>query len=222
MQPFSGWPPAALEWFRELEQNNNREWFQAHRKTYDEAVRGPLEALLEELRDEFGDAKVTRPNRDIRFSADKRPYKNRIYAVVSHPSGGGWYVGLNNDGLFSGGGLHDPERHRLAALRAAIAADGTGERLELIVARMKSEGLELISEGALKTAPRGYPIDHPRVHLLRLRNLAAGQDLAAGPWLHTSEAKDKVVHAWRSVTPLLEWLKDAVAYLAPGRRVGRP
>jgi uncharacterized protein (TIGR02453 family) len=209
LEPFGGWPPEALEWFRELEQNNNREWFQAHRSTYDDAVRGPLEALLEELRDEFGDAKVTRPNRDIRFSPDKRPYKNNIYAVVAHPSGGGWYVGLFKDGLFSGGGMHAPDPRQLAALRTAIAAEDTGSRLEEVIAHLESEGLEVIEEGALKTAPRGYPADHPRVRLLRLRNLAAGRRLEPGPWLHTAEAKDRVVHAWRAVTPLLDWIHTA-------------
>lgn len=209
MERFTGWPPSALDWFRELEQNNNREWFQAHRKSYDEAVRGPLEALLEELREEFGDAKVTRPNRDIRFSPDKRPYKNNIYAVVGHPSGGGWYVALFKEGLFSGGGLHAPDARRLAALRTAIADDDTGGRLEEIIYAVESDGLELMEEGALKTAPRGYAADHPRIHLLRLRNLAAGRRFEPEPWLHTPEAKDKVVHAWRSVAPLLEWLREA-------------
>ena len=74
MQRFTGWPPEALEWFRELEQNNNREWFRANRKTYEGAVRGPLEALLDEVSDEFGDAKVFRPNRDTR-SEGARPIR---------------------------------------------------------------------------------------------------------------------------------------------------
>jgi uncharacterized protein (TIGR02453 family) len=210
MEPFTGWPPAALEWFRELEQNNNREWFQANRKTYDEAVRGPLEALLEEVRDEFGDAKVFRPNRDIRFSADKSPYKTEIYAVLYHPGSGGWYVHLNKEGLFTGGGIYAPDRNRLDALRAAIAADDTGSRLEEIIAKMEAEGSELMTEGALKTAPRGYRADQPRIGLLRLPHLVAGTRHAAGPWLHTPEAKKRVVDGWRSVTPLLEWAKEAV------------
>ncbi|MEX2553318.1 MAG: DUF2461 domain-containing protein [Actinomycetota bacterium] len=206
MQSFKGWPPAALAWFSELEQNNNREWFQANRQTYDEAVRGPLEALLAEVNEEFGDGKVFRPNRDTRFSADKTPYKLQIYAVLYHPGRGGWYVQLRKEGLFAGGGLYDPDRERLAAVRSAIAADDTGPKLEEVVTKMEAEGLELMKYGALKTAPRGYPADHPRVHLLRLPHLAAGIFHPAGDWLHTAEAKQRVVEAWRSVTPLLEWL----------------
>ena len=209
MQRFTGWPPEALEWFRELEKSNNREWFQANRKTYEQAVRGPLEAFLDEVRDEFGDAKVFRPNRDTRFSADKRPYKNEIYAVVYHPGGGGWYVQLNKGGVFTGGGLYAPDRERLAVLREAIAADETGSELEKVVEQMEAKGLNLMTEGALKTAPRGYRADHPRIRFLCLPHLAAGAFLEAGPWLHAPEAKEKVVDGWRAVTPLLEWLQAA-------------
>lgn len=206
-QPFSGWPPEALGWFRELEANNNREWFHAHRPAYDEAVRGPLESLLAEVSDEFGDAKVSRPNRDTRFSPDKTPYKNRIYAVVGRAAGGGgWYVQLREEGLFAGGGLYAPDSKTVARVRAAIADDSTGPELEEVVAVMSNAGLRLFDEGALRTAPRGYPADHPRIELLRLKMYAAGTDHAAGPWLHTLEAKGRIVEAWRAVTPLLDWL----------------
>jgi uncharacterized protein (TIGR02453 family) len=209
-QPFRGWPPEAFNWFRELESNNNRDWFQAHRPTYDNAVRGPLEWLLEELSDEFGDARVTRPNRDTRFSADKSPYKRGIYAVVERGGGGGgWYVHLDKEGLFAGGGIYAPERQKLAAIRSAIADDATGKKLESIIAGMSAAGLRLMDEGSLKTAPRGYPKDHPRVGLLRLQHLAAGINHPPQEALHTSKAKELVVDAWRAVSPLLDWVAAA-------------
>ena len=217
MQQFTGWPPEALEWFRQLEHNNNREWFQANKKTYDEAVRGPLEALLEEVREEFGDAKVFRPNRDIRFSADKSPYKTAIYALLYHP-GGGWYVSLNKEGIFTGGGLYGADRQHLAAVREAIADQESGGKLERIVEQMEKAGLELMTEGALKTAPRGYPADHPRIGLLRLPHLAGGIRLEEGPWLHTAEAKSRVLDGWRAVTPLLDWLSEAAPVSGGPRR----
>ncbi len=210
MQPFTGWPPEALEWLRGIEANNNREWFQAHKKTYEEAVRGPLEAFLEEVREEFGDAKVFRPNRDTRFSADKSPYKTRIYAAVYDPSRGSWYVMLDKEGIFSGGGLYSPDREHLDRVRAAIADDSTGPELERAVEQMESNGVELMTEGSLKTAPRGYSVDHPRIRLLRLPHLAAGMRLEAGPWLHTAEAKERILQGWRGIAPLLDWLSKAV------------
>jgi uncharacterized protein (TIGR02453 family) len=203
LKPFEGWPADALGWFRGLEENNNREWFQAHRSTYDNAVRGPLESLLAEVEEEFGDGKVFRPNRDTRFSADKSPYKLQIYAVV----GGDYYVQLRREGLYAGGGLYAPDRDRLARVRQAIAADASGSELEGIVSTMNANGLEVMEGGALKTAPRGYPADHPRIGLLRLPHLAAGAMYSPEPWLHTPEAKDRIVDAWRGITPMLRWLK---------------
>ncbi|HEY7134170.1 MAG TPA: DUF2461 domain-containing protein [Acidimicrobiia bacterium] len=214
IRPFTGWPPEAFEWFRGLEANNSRAWFQQHRATYDDAVRGPLESLLAEVAEEFGDGKVARPNRDTRFSADKSPYKLQIYATIPHP-GGGWYVQLREGGLFAGGGLYAPEGRQLASLRAAIADDRAGAKLESLIERLGADHLEVMVDGALKTAPRGYLVDHPRIALLRLRHLAAGIQYEPARWLHTARAKDRVVDAWRAVRPLLDW---CAAHVPAGRQ----
>lgn len=205
--PFTGWPPRALDWFRELEANNNRSWFQENRRRYDTDVRGPLEAVLAELGAEFGEGTVSRPNRDIRFSSDKSPYKLQIYARVPRPlGGGGWYVQLRREGLYVGGGLFAPDPGRLARLRSAIADDRSGPELEKVAARLRAGGLELMDGGALKGAPRGYAVDHPRIALLRLVHLAAGTLHTPGAWLHSAAAKDRIVTGWHAVTPLLEWV----------------
>jgi uncharacterized protein (TIGR02453 family) len=210
LQPFRGWPPDALTWFRELEANNTRAWFQANRATYDDAVRGPLESLLAEVEDEFGEGKVARPNRDTRFSKDKSPYKLQIYATIPRAKGGGgWYVQLTEGGLFAGGGMYMPDREARAALRAAIDDDKRGRRLERIVSSLEADGLHLMEYGGLKTAPRGYPADHPRVRFLRLGHLAAGIDHPIRKWLHTTAAKDRIVDAWRKLDPLMQWAADA-------------
>jgi len=204
---FRGWPPEALDWLRGLEADNSKAWFQANRRTYDDAVRQPLESLLAELEDEFGEGKVSRPNRDIRFSTDKSPYKTQIYAIVPRPDGvASWYVQLTKDGLFAGGGLYAPERELLARVRAAIDDDRTGSQVEQIVADLRSSGIELMTDGALRTAPRGYSPDHPRIGLLRLVHVAAGRSDPPRKWLHTAVVKDRVATTWRAVTPLLDWL----------------
>lgn len=207
LAPFTGWPPEALRWFRDLEANNTREWFHAHRATYDAAVRGPFESLLAEAADEFGDGVVARPNRDTRFARDKSPYKLECYARLPQPVGS-FYVQVRTEGLFAGGGVYMPERDRLARIRRAIADDDTGAEFEAVVARVEGDGLSLIRDGALKTAPRGYPTDHPRIEYLRLPHVAAGVQHAPEPWLHTAEARDRVFATWRSARPLLEWVAD--------------
>jgi uncharacterized protein (TIGR02453 family) len=209
VQPFRGWPPEALDWFRGLEADNSRAWFQANRSTYDEAVRGPLESFLAEVHDEFGEGRTFRPNRDTRFSKDKTPYKTNCAASIAHPRGGGsWYLSLSKDGLFVGGGMYHPERDVLARIRDAVADGRTGARFDRIVDDLETAGLELLTEGALKTAPKGYARDHPRIERLRLVNFAAGRQHGPAKWLHTAKAKDRVVEQWRATSPLLDWLAD--------------
>ena len=203
---FRGWPPEALRWFDGLAAHNDRAWFADHRATYDDSVRGPMEALLGELALEFGEGIVSRPNRDVRFSKDKSPYKLRIYARVPQASGGLYYVDLRSEGLFVGGGVYLAERAELGRLRTAIADDRTGAELVSIVARLRSAGIDLMEDRALKTAPRGYPVDHPRIELLRLPSLAAGRLHPPRKWLGTRAAKDRVVDGWRAVTPLIDWI----------------
>jgi uncharacterized protein (DUF2461 family) len=79
---FPGWPAAAVEFYRGLEADNSRAYWISRKDVYEESVRAPMEALLHELADEFGEGKIFRPNRDIRFSADKSPYKTAIGALL--------------------------------------------------------------------------------------------------------------------------------------------
>jgi uncharacterized protein (TIGR02453 family) len=204
---FRGWPPAALAWFAGIEANNTRDWFQANRDVYDEAVRAPFAALLDEVADEFGDGKMFRPHRDTRFSADKRPYKTAAAASIHRADGGGgYYVQLGRTGISVGGGLYAPARDQLVRARMAVAAQKSGAMLASIAARLAKTGMPLIQDGALKTAPKGHPPDHPRIGLLRLAHYAAIRSEPPRKWLHTREAKDRIVSAWRALDPLLEWL----------------
>jgi uncharacterized protein (DUF2461 family) len=119
--------------------------------------------------------------------------------------GGAWYVQVRKEGLFVGGGLYGPARQQLAAARSAIVGDA-GEELAEVVRGMDAEGVELMSDGSLKSAPRGYPADHPRIELLRLVHYAAGTFHEVGPWIHTAEAEDRVIEGWHAVATLLAWL----------------
>ena len=83
MTAFAGFAPEAFAWFSGLEADNTRQWFTAHRDTYEIAVRGAFEAMMDELADDLGgEVKVFRQHRDMRFSADKSPYKTRTYGVI--------------------------------------------------------------------------------------------------------------------------------------------
>jgi uncharacterized protein (TIGR02453 family) len=185
---FRGWPPEALEFFEGLEADNTKTYWQQNREVYDNAVRAPMEGLLEELAPEWGEGRIFRPYRDIRFSRDKSPYKTHIAAVV-----GDGYVQLNADGLGAGSGIHEMAPDQLDRYRKAVTDDRSGARLVKILADAKASGLEVSGHDVLKTAPKGYPRDHPRIELLRYKGLITWREWPVGAWLGTRRAKERVV-----------------------------
>jgi uncharacterized protein (TIGR02453 family) len=199
---FRGWPVQALEFFEDLEEDNSKSFWQANLAVYEGSVRQPMEELLAELEPEFGPGKLFRPYRDVRFSKDKSPYKTNIAAVLG-PSG---YVTLSARGLGAGAGMYMMASDQLERYRAAVAADSSGAQLEAIAAAVSAKGYTCGPHDALKTAPKGYPKDHPRIELLRARGLIVWQEWPPAKWLSTGKAKEKVVDVLRTSAPLNGWL----------------
>jgi uncharacterized protein (TIGR02453 family) len=199
---FQGWPAEALDFFDGLEADNSKSYWQANRAVYDATAKAPMEALLVELAAEFGAGKVFRPYRDVRFSADKTPYKTNIAATLT----AGGYVELSVSGLAAGCGYWHMAADQLVRFREAVADDGTGGELEATLKALQRKGIEAIAIDYLKTAPRGYPKDHVRIELLRRKGLAAWQQWPVAPWLGTAKAKGRVVTFLRTSKPVLAWL----------------
>lgn len=199
---FRGWPAEALEFYEGLAADNSKSYWQAHKTAYDECVLRPMLELLAELDAEFGAGKVFRPYRDVRFSADKSPYKTAIGATLAR----GGYVQLSADGLAVGCGMYHLEPDELARFRDAVSDDATGRRLETIVAELRAAGVDVTARDVLKTAPRGYAKDHPRAELLRHKGLVAWKQWPVARWLGTAKAKDRVVDVLRAAGPLNDWL----------------
>jgi uncharacterized protein (TIGR02453 family) len=209
---FEGFGQCALAWFKGLERDNSREYFTATRATFEAEVRGPFEAMLADLSTEFGgDVHVFRQHRDVRFSPDKSPYKTRTYGLL-HPvpgSAAAYYAEISARGLYAAAGYWRMAGDQLARYRAAVADHESGRALARAVAAVLDEGLEL-APPALKTAPRGVPRDHPRVDLLRYRDLIAGRRLAPGPSIATRAARDHVARTWSAARPVVAWLDERV------------
>ena len=205
MLEFHGFPIAAFEFYDDLEYDNSREFWQAHKGTYDAAVRGPMEALTGALADEFGPAKIFRPYRDVRFAKDKTPYKTHQGAYVATGPATGWYVQVSADGVYVGAGFYDASSERLAALRASIDDDRTGPQLEAIIGGLVTAGWE-VGGDRLKTAPRGYDVTHPRIELLRHKSISVGRPYGVDPVVHTPALVDRVRQDWRAAAPFLDWL----------------
>jgi uncharacterized protein (TIGR02453 family) len=206
---FEGFPPEAFTWFTGLAADNSKRYFTEHRETYDRAVRGALEAMLEDLADELaGRVKMFRQHRDIRFSADKSPYKTTTYGLIADRpySRAALYAQLSEQGLFAGTGYYMLSSDQLSRFRDAIVDDRTGPELEKAIAAAHHAGVETFGEG-LKTAPRGYPRDHPRVHLLRHKSLFGGRRLAPkAKGIRRDAALDHARSTWAACGPLNAWL----------------
>ena len=163
LAPFLGFGPRAHDWFRGLEADNSKAYFETHRAVWETEVRGPLERLLEELAAELGGSvRMFRPHRDTRFSKNKSPYKTNTYGVARMPdTESGLYVSIGARGLHAGSGYW-----RMAPSGPATAA-------------MQASGLTLWG-ASLKTAPRGRPRDPARVHLLRMTDCSRATSSTPG------------------------------------------
>ncbi|MEV0057046.1 DUF2461 domain-containing protein [Saccharopolyspora shandongensis] len=189
---------------------------------YRAQVRAPMEALLAELEPEFGpgfgQGKVFRPHRDVRFSADKSPYKTHCGAVIELGRGGGaYYVEVSADGMLVAGGCYHTESDQLARFRAAVDTDIHGEQLRSLLAALVEQGWEIEGE-TLKSRPRGFSAGHPRLDLLRHRTLYASRDWEADDVLHERACIDRVRQSWRAVRELNQWCADHIGVTEKKRR----
>lgn len=204
MTDFTGFPLWGPQFYADLERRNTREFWTANKDRWEREVRRPVRALVAALEGEFGPATIFRPYRDVRFSRDKSPYRTHQGATAGPAPWLGYYVRLDADGLSLGGGFHTRSPAQTARYRAAVAADA-GAALALVVADLVAAGFEL--EGAAaKTRPRGYPADHPRLDLLRRKELMAVTRLGTPPWLPDPAALDHVRQTWRRLRPLASWV----------------
>jgi uncharacterized protein (TIGR02453 family) len=201
---FTGFPVAALDFYDDLEVDNTKSFWEKHKHVYDEAIKAPMEALCRALGPEFGDAKIFRPYRDVRFAKDKTPYKTHQGAFVRVADATGWYVELSPRGVRTGGGFYHAETRRLAAVRQAIDRDEDGSDLERILRALARKKFE-IGGDRLRTNPRGYDKDHPRIDLLRHKSIVANHLIGFEPVIHTPELLTLVRKDWRATRPLVEW-----------------
>jgi uncharacterized protein (TIGR02453 family) len=225
---FTGFRPDAIQFLADLAENNQRAWFQPRKAEYERLLKEPLEALIVALADRFEalgiplSADPTRSPfriyRDVRFSKDKSPYKTNLAASFPWAEGGdaegphgfgeggnpGGYFHLAPGEVYVGGGMWHPPTAKLAAFRAAVAADPDGVH-RLIDERRFVATFGAISGDKLKRIPPGFPADHPDADLLKQKDLTFGRRLSdddvMGPQL-----VDLLVDSFAVATPLMRWL----------------
>jgi uncharacterized protein (TIGR02453 family) len=210
---FTGFGEGAIDFYDGLNADNTRAYWTDNRHVYEADVHEPMLALLADLAGEFGDFgehKVFRPYRDVRFAKDKTPYKTHCGGVIEPGRGGGaFYVQLSSDGLMVAGGSFHLSPDQLRRYRESAADDLRGQALTAIVGTLRKQGWEIKGE-RLKTTPRGYPAEHPRIDLLRHKSLYGAVHYEPADLLHDPEAADVVRSRWRQVRKLNEWAADHV------------
>lgn len=202
---FTGFPEAALDFYDDLELDNSKTFWDAHKQVYDTAVAAPMRALVAQLEPEFGPARVYRPYRDLRFSKDKTPYKTHQGAFVANGPSTGYYVQVGAPGVRVGVGFYDASPARLASIRDAMAEERRGQELLDVIAALEADGWERHGE-RVKTSPRGWSADHPRIDLLRHKSLSMTKEYGFEPFIHTAALVDRVRADWRAGAPFLDWV----------------
>lgn len=203
--PFDGFPAEAIEFLEDLELHNERDWFHAHKDVYDQSCRMPMEALLAQLGALYGEGKMFRIHRDVRFSKDKTPYKTYLSGTF-----GAGYLSLSPGGFYVGSGGYMLERDRLARYRDAVAAEAPGRELEKLTAALTKKGYDVGGHGEMKVVPRGFARDHPRADLLRQKSVFVGRSFDIGAWLATREPLTRVKKVIADAGPMNDWLRRHV------------
>jgi uncharacterized protein (TIGR02453 family) len=211
---FTGFGEHAVEFFDGLAVDNSKPYWETNKDIYLADVRTPMEelvtALEPEFGGEFGSAKVFRPYRDVRFAKDKTPYKTECGGVIEPGRGAGaYYVEISSLGLRAGGGCFHLASDQIARFRKAVAEQIPGTVLEKIIAKLRKQGWEIKGD-QMKTRPRDYPADHPRIELLRYRSVYAVKVWDPDDTLHEKACLDRVRKAWRELRSFNEWAVDHV------------
>ena len=212
MSAFSGFGEDAVEFYDGLLADNSKAYWTDHRGTYERDVRGPMTALLADLEPEFGEGKVFRPHRDVRFSHDKTPYKTHCGGYAPP-----FYVEVSSAGMLAAGGYYRMAPDQVSRFRTAVDDERRGEDLLARLDEASDAGLTVGGE-RLKTRPKGTDPEHPRLDLLRHKGLYVSRRWAPDDVLHGSKARDRVRKVWRAARPLAAWLDDHVGPSEQPRR----
>jgi uncharacterized protein (TIGR02453 family) len=228
---FTGFRPEAIQFLADLAANNDRSWFQPRKADYERLLKEPLAALCTELAERFAARGIPlvadparspfRIYRDVRFSRDKSPYKtnlgagfpwiegSRAGAGVSHTEGErrhsvSGYFHFSPGDVFVGGGMWHPEPSRLSAFRQAVA--NNPKRVEEALGDPGFvETFGEVNGDELKRVPSGYPADHPRADLLRLKDVVFGRRLSDKEAL-SPDLPDLITDAMAAGVPVFRFL----------------
>jgi uncharacterized protein (TIGR02453 family) len=222
-----GFPRETRAFLEGIAAHNEKAWFDGHRDLYEAGYVAPARAFVEEVgplvraispevqfEPKIG-ASIIRVNRDIRFSRDKRPYKDHLDILFWHGDKRGWtqpgfFMRLTADSVWLGAGMHHFENDVLTRYREAAADDRSGKALAGAIAEVEAAGDYVIGGMPRKSVPRGYDKDHPRAIFLRWEGLTAMaqapiEDALKPDW------SEQALAQFRATWPIGRWLARYVA-----------
>jgi uncharacterized protein (TIGR02453 family) len=217
---FTGFPKGGERFFQQLAIEMNREWFHANKAEYEDLWVIPMEALLETVHARISRAykgiglaepKVFRIHRDVRFAKDKTPYKTHIAGVLMTKKGqAALYVSLGGDHEFTGAGAYHLEPDQLVRWRKALLDPKKGAEIAKLVAGARARKWELEAHGELVRVPRGFPAEHPRADLARMKGITVGFPAIPRGLIHkpgfATWLSDRAIQA----APLCTWIAKNV------------
>lgn len=225
MSNFTGFPKAGLQFFTALAANNNRDWFEAHKADFQKNVQQPAQAFVMALGEKLqtissnirydtslnGSGSIMRIYRDVRFSADKTPYKTHLGLVFWEGPGKkteepAFYIGIDGNGAKVYGGMYGFPKPMLERYREAVADDKSGQALAAIMADLQASGQYEISEPHYKRVPRGYDKDHPRADWLRQNGLGLISPQMEVDAVTRADFVDTCFAHCQQMAPLQQWL----------------
>ena len=222
---FSGFPESGLSFLRELAAHNDRDWFEAHRKEWDDGIVPAMLALCEALKARLRDVlpalqfvprvggSIYRLNRDIKFSRDKSPYKTYTAALLWEAGGEkhdmpGFYLRIAPGELLLAGGIWLFEEARLDRFRKKLHNPAAAARLDDALAVAKKGGLKVDASEMLTRPPRGFTPEHERAELSKHKGLVVAKSQKPAAWLHDAGALDQFEAVARAYAPLHLWMRD--------------
>jgi uncharacterized protein (TIGR02453 family) len=212
---FPGFPADAVDFLRELDANNRRDWFTANKSRYEQSLKAPAEGFAAQLGERLAllsgfeqQAKVYRIYRDVRFSKDKRPYKPWLHigftALRNAGPTAGWFFALEKDGQKFGAGSFMFDKPGLERFRQRLDSPA-GTRFDEVMQGLRANGIR-VGEPELKRVPRGYPADHPCAEWLRYKGISVWVDETDTAPLLGPGALDHCIAQFTRLKPFYDWL----------------
>ncbi len=222
---FEGYPPAALRFLADLQDNNNRDWFNANKQIYLDDIVVPTQALVTDLGLRLqtispditfdtrtnGQGSMMRIYRDVRFSQDKSPYKTWVGVVFWEGPGKkmevpSFYFHLEPAGAFMYAGLYQFPKVLLGAYRDALVDDDLGREFDEAVAQVTASGrYSIYNEAHYKRVPRGYDPEHPRAEWLKYNGFGVRSPLISPEQLASPDLADICFEHCRNMAPVQQW-----------------